>query len=315
MRKRWTKRLLIILGFGTCAGVWALFGLHPYLAVNAPLRAPVAVVEGWIPAPFLPMAVEAIEQGGYQRVFVTGTVRSFSYYLDPDERLVVRGAEPLRGALRINVSGMPNAGFLLIADGDTVLRQSVTERPTFYHVHLAGADSLEVVSFNAGQAPEGMPNLYVKDLLIGSFNAHQLTPDVWRVLPDGTRLRGTPTFAELCAEELHTLGLAQARVVALPVRDIRESRTLSNATAFAQRARVEGITQVDVISLGVHARRSRKMFRKACGDAVQVGVIALPDPRAPADRWWRMRWAWVHLAKEVVGLPISSFFDPQAAVE
>jgi hypothetical protein len=49
-----------------------LLGLHPFLAVNAPVQADTVVVEGWVPTYVLDSAVVEIVRGKYKHVFVSG---------------------------------------------------------------------------------------------------------------------------------------------------------------------------------------------------------------------------------------------------
>src|SRR5690606_28482086 len=97
-------------------------------------------------------------------------------------------------------------------------------------------------------------------------------------------------------------GVSKGKITSIPVMRVEEGRTKSNAKAFAQRIGSEPIGSVDVISIGVHARRSMNEFQKACGDEVEVGVIAIEDPEAPAENWWRMKAGWMKLGKEIVGM-------------
>ena len=43
---------------------------------------------------------------------------------------------------------------------------------------------------------------------------------------------------------------------------------------------------VDVFSAGVHARRSRLLYRMALGPDVEVGVLAAQPQMFDAERWW-----------------------------
>jgi hypothetical protein len=47
-------------------------GLHPFLAVNAPVRAGVLVVEGWAPDSAMEQVIAEFKQNRYQKLFVTG---------------------------------------------------------------------------------------------------------------------------------------------------------------------------------------------------------------------------------------------------
>ncbi len=310
MKRTFRKRLLIA---GTSLAIVVLvlsLGMHPYLAITAPVGADVAVVEGWIPEPLLTRVKDEIDRNGYTSVHTTGTVRPFSYYLDQDEAIVVHLDKPMQGEVRINVSGLPGAGFRLVAGSDTVLDLAVGGHSQRYHAHLpVPVDSITIHSVNAAQAPEGMSNLYVKYFSIGRTNVHHQAGTILLLRSNGAREPGWPTFAHSSAARLHDLGIPLERLQITPAAEGQESRTLANAAGFAARARELGIKKVDVISLGVHARRSRKMYRKACGDGIEIGVIAIPDPLVARGTWWKHRMGWVGMLKEMAGVPVSNLME------
>jgi hypothetical protein len=47
-------------------------GLHPFLAVNAPVRGGALVVEGWAPDAAMEQVIAEFKQHHYQKIFVTG---------------------------------------------------------------------------------------------------------------------------------------------------------------------------------------------------------------------------------------------------
>jgi hypothetical protein len=64
----WTVCGLLLLSGSTAA----FFCVHPFLAVSAPVRSDLLVVEGWLPSGNVRAATEIIGSGRYRRVFVTG---------------------------------------------------------------------------------------------------------------------------------------------------------------------------------------------------------------------------------------------------
>jgi hypothetical protein len=70
--RRWSIRLGLLAGlFLVAVGAFAL-GIHPFLAVNAPVSARVLVVEGWVPDYAMEEAVREFRRGRYERLFTTG---------------------------------------------------------------------------------------------------------------------------------------------------------------------------------------------------------------------------------------------------
>ncbi|CAM5183445.1 hypothetical protein [Eoetvoesiella caeni] len=58
---------------------------------------------------------------------------------------------------------------------------------------------------------------------------------------------------------------------------------------------------IDLYSAGVHARRSRLVYRLALGPAVEVGVLAATPPGFDPQRWWSSSAG----AKSVIGETLS----------
>lgn len=311
MTPRRKKRLLVLLGVLLILLVLG-FGAYPYLAVTAPVGANAAAVEGWIPDAMMPAVKAEIDQRGYSSVYTTGTIRPFTYYLKNEEAIDVVLSAPVRGEVRMNVSGIGGAGFMLIAGTDTLINQKVTGDPHRYSTHLPKAvDHLRLVSFNTSVPPAELDNIFVKYLRISWINVHEISRAVEFVYADSTRSPAWPTYAHASAAYLERLGISSEKIIIAPATDPTVSRTLANAQGFALRAKEHGLNKVDVISLGVHARRSRKMYRKACGDGIEVGVIALRDPEAPPGEWWKSVRGWFKVAKELAGVPVSSLFEAE----
>ena len=278
--------------------------VHPYLAITEPSGSRTVVVEGWLPVELIPEAAREIERRGYDRIYTTGTVRPFAYYLEQDETLVVDLQAAARGEVMVNVSGIDGAQLLLIADGDTVMEHGVSGAPTELFASLTRpVRHLELHSLHPRPLDARTRNLFIKDLRINGSNVHALNGEVRFLRADGAYEPGWPTFAEAAAARLVHAGIAKGQITALPSAKVDDSRTLANAEAFGMRAKVDGLDAVDVLSMGVHARRSRRTYQDACGSGVRVGVVALPDPETPAQGWWKSPLGCIRVAKELVGLP------------
>ena len=96
------------------------------------------------------------------------------------------------------------------------------------------------------------------------------------------------TFAERGARYLAAHGLADAVITAVPAPASRQERTYTSAVAVRERAAHSRmrLAAVDVLTVGVHARRSRLLFRAALGPQVEVGVIAARPSEFDAQHWW-----------------------------
>jgi hypothetical protein len=98
------------------------------------------------------------------------------------------------------------------------------------------------------------------------------------------------TYALMAARRLlRRFATPGADIRPVPSSSTARDRTYGSAVALAEwlkqnRPEVRGI---NVVTLGIHARRSRMMFQRALGDEFQVGVIAVRDRDYEPEHWWR----------------------------
>lgn len=97
------------------------------------------------------------------------------------------------------------------------------------------------------------------------------------------------TAASVGADLLKAAGLPPDVVQMVPCRVKDRDRTFSSALALGAWFQTNNVsvTRVNVVSEGVHARRTWYLYQKALGPKVSVGIICFPDEEYPPDRWWR----------------------------
>ncbi len=96
-------------------------------------------------------------------------------------------------------------------------------------------------------------------------------------------------FAERAAGYLVRHGLADAPVAAASAPASAQDRTFLSAVVVRDWIRREGLhpDAIDLYSSGVHARRSRMVYRLAFGPSVEIGVLAATPRNYDLDHWWR----------------------------
>lgn len=73
--------LLFALIFAT-SFIWSMLNnIYSFLAINAPIKADILVVEGWIPDYALKEAIDEFKNGDYQKLVTTGLPLEKGYYL------------------------------------------------------------------------------------------------------------------------------------------------------------------------------------------------------------------------------------------
>jgi hypothetical protein len=98
-----------------------------------------------------------------------------------------------------------------------------------------------------------------------------------------------PNYAERAASYLRRHGVVEIPVVAVAAPATARERTFLSAVVVRDWLRREqpGVDAIDLVSAGVHARRSRLAYRMAFGSSVDVGVIATTPRSYDIDHWWR----------------------------
>ncbi len=99
---------------------------------------------------------------------------------------------------------------------------------------------------------------------------------------------GWHSFAVRAATLLREDPAVKVPVIALPAPASAQDRSYLSAVMvrdWAQRSETR-LEAIDLLSGGVHARRSRLVYRMALGDEVEVGVFAARPADHDAQRWW-----------------------------
>lgn len=122
----------------------------------------------------------------------------------------------------------------------------------------------------------------------------------------GEPLSQYKTYAELGTATLLALGMDTNLVQAVPAPRVRQDRTYSCAVALKKWTDAHGVelTRLNLLTVGPHARRSRLLFRKAFGDDIPIGVIAVAEPNYDTRHWWRSSNGF----REVTGEAIAYFY-------
>jgi hypothetical protein len=104
----------------------------------------------------------------------------------------------------------------------------------------------------------------------------------------GAPLSDYKSYADLAAATLVKLGLDRDSVQAVPTPGVRQDRTYTSALVLKQWMQEHNAlpAELNLISMGPHARRSRLLFAKAFGPEVRVGIISLEEHDYDPAHWW-----------------------------
>jgi hypothetical protein len=112
---------------------------------------------------------------------------------------------------------------------------------------------------------------------------------------------------------LEKAGINEKQITQLSVRPVSKDRTFAYGVALDNWLQSSGLPRkaVNVMTQGVHARRSLLLFRKALGPDAAVGVISYRNPNYDPDRWWGSSEGFKSVIDETIAyLYTELFFIP-----
>ena len=115
---------------------------------------------------------------------------------------------------------------------------------------------------------------------------------VWCVtgepLDKGGPLKEYGDYATLTVALFEKMGGTPGVLHPVTWETVRRDRTYASALALKSWLKERGLPaeKVNVVTKGVHARRSRLLYEKAFGAGTRVGVIAVPEQDFDVNRWW-----------------------------
>jgi hypothetical protein len=135
-------------------------------------------------------------------------------------------------------------------------------------------------------------------------------------IEEGGMLSEYKTFADLGAAILVKMGVSSSVIEAVPAPSVRRDRTYASALALKSRLHQQspGVTGINLVSIGVHARRSHRLFQMAFGNDVRVGIIAIENRNYSNEPWWKysdgVRTVIDELFAYIYALTIFPFIEP-----
>lgn len=118
----------------------------------------------------------------------------------------------------------------------------------------------------------------------------------------GALLFKEKTYAEITASRLMKLGIPAERILAAPAPATQRDRTYIAAVAVRKTLKDEGLFGVpaNLVSVGVHSRRSGVLYRCAFDGESPLGLISLESHRCDQRHWWRSSEAFKQVITELI---------------
>ena len=109
------------------------------------------------------------------------------------------------------------------------------------------------------------------------------------------------SFSDLAADTLRELGVAADKIHLAPPDSTERHRTHTSATNLKAELDSRGLAleRFDLVTVDVHARRSRLVYQKVFEDS-EVGVISLPSSAYDEKTWYRTSNGMKNVIFEIV---------------
>jgi hypothetical protein len=303
MRK---KGLLILLVLFVSGLFFSYFLIKPafnylsgFLSKSEQVKANILLVEGWIPDYAVKKAYEEYRNNGYEFIITTGLKSTSSYFeLSEDGYLIFYPGNRFYGLSEYathsitvhaysELGGENRAHFNLYINNALEADFFAGKRKEKYGItwngKLSDIDSILVQFTNDDKGDFGDRNLYVKEIIVDNkitipypynseFDASKL---------DGKRriINNFNSNAELVRNKLVSMGIDSTRVIAAPCERVRVNRTLTSALAFRDWLRTSkiNVNGINIITVGMHARRTWMTYNKILNEKYQIGIISIPE--------------------------------------
>ena len=300
------NKLAIWLSLFLAIAALGLFILRPafrnvpgYLSYTDSVRADILVVEGWLPHFALEKAYREYQENNYRYVVTTGVRYTPEYYKISDNGfLIFYTGDILKGNNESSWHTIGVAAFSDLGDenrahfklyiNDSICGEFTAERrkrlfTVNWFGNLNDIDSIMVNYDNDVYEPPLDRNLSVKEIIVDKkIPIPYLFHSDYDMLKLDGKLRfrnNLTTTAQMARSKLISLGVDSARIIAVSSARTGINRTLTSALAFRAWLKEGKIhpAGINIISLGIHARRTWMTYNKVLHEKYKTGIISVPD--------------------------------------
>lgn len=276
-------------------------GTLKFLSLTKRVNANVLVVEGWMPQKYMELAYNEFIRQGYELILTTGikspdldfcqvAMNGYLIFYPDFSRANTRISSDhyIEVIAHSEMGGKYSCHFNFFVNDSLVKDFVADEKIRSYGIAwsgpLEGIDSLMFQFDNDEVDDYGDRNLYIKEVVI---DKEIVIPYQFNSLFDQGRLdnknrilNNYNSIAEVARNNFINLGVDPARIEAVPGNRTRVNRTLTSAIAIVTwlKKTEVNITGINIISRGIHSRRTWITYRKLIHKPVKVGIISLPEP-------------------------------------
>lgn len=283
--------------------------VHGFFALNKPApQKGVLVIEGWLPNPLLSKAAKEFHQGSYDYIVTSGISINKALEIASNARVFVRNIKDKverNNSIEIEAYGSEcndvQALMTLFINSIPIDSVFVNKKPEFYTFNYSGIiEEMEVGFNNDAFNNHEDRNLYLSAIKINQESINIYTEGNYLDYQYQKTSLNYRNYAEKAACFLQTQNIPSEKIIPVCGKNKFHSRTFDSAIAVCRWLQTKDLTKknINLVSMGVHARRSYMIYKNVLGKDFTCGVINIPSIFYNHEQWWKYQIAWQSLLKE-----------------
>jgi hypothetical protein len=126
----------------------------------------------------------------------------------------------------------------------------------------------------------------------------------------GSYIQQFKSYPEMTAARLKKMGIPDDQIVVTVADENRKDRTYLAAVAMREAIIAYNITESDLhlVTVGPHGRRSRMLFQKALGKEYNLGVTCIDELTYDAENWYTCSEGVRSVISELIAYTYARFF-------
>lgn len=311
--------LLLIFLILTAFLLVFLKSMGKFLSETRKVNASLLVVEGWIPVSAFKAVYDEYLTGQYNKIVTTGLNTPEYCQLSSNGNLVFylhngmfSNVNSLQHKIEISayseLDGEHSAHFTVFVNdkqvGDFFAQIKEKQYTVEWKGLLTDIDSVTIRFDNDMLGEFGDRNLYVNKIIFDSqieipvnhnsvykidfIHGNQVIPNNYGTYAESARLR------------LIELGIDSSKIEAVSAGKVELNRTLASVYAFKSwlSDSEHEYTGINIISYGIHARRTFMIFKQILPTKYRIGIIAIPDEKLTKSR----KYKYFKVIRELAGI-------------
>lgn len=273
--------------------------LGSFLGKSHKEKANLLIVEAWLPVTAIDLIKNEIINNSYDFVITTGIqseeldfcmVPMNGYLIFYPKTVSINEVESRQHKIgviaRSEMGGIYSSHFNVFINDSLVADFNADEETRNFEVEWFGKpnefDSLMVQFTNDYFDDSGDRNLYIKEIIIDNemvipyqFNS---VYDVGSLGGNNRIINDFRSHSELMRNNLINYGIDPQKIIAVTGKRTKVNRTLNGALAFRRWLKTSDsdVAGINIVTLGIHARRTWLTYRKVLNNVCPVGVIPIP---------------------------------------